>query len=68
MGKRRCSHRDLVGKPEGKRPLGRLRRVWENNIKMYHQEGGWEHGPIDLSQNRDRWRVPVKVVMTIRVP
>ena len=44
MGKRRGVYRVLVGKPEGKRPLGGPRRKWENNIKMDLQEVGWEHG------------------------
>jgi hypothetical protein len=57
MGERRVVHRVLVGKPEGKRPLGRLRRRWEENIKMDLQEEGcgamdWN----DLVRDRDRWR------------
>ena len=59
----------LVGKPEGKRQLGRPRRRWEGNIKMDLQEVGlrgidW----IDLAQNRDRWRTLVNAVMNLRVP
>ena len=58
-----------MGKPEGKRPLGRPRRRWEDNIKMDLQEVGcrgvdW----IDLAQNRDRWRELVNAVMNLRVP
>jgi len=69
MGERRGACRILVGKPEGKRPLGRPRRRWEDNIKMDLQEVGcgcmdW----IELAQDRDRWRVIVNVVMNIRVP
>ena len=62
-------YRDLVVKPEGKRPLGRPRRKWENNIKMDIQEvvcGGMEW--IDLAQGRDRWRALVTAVMNLRVP
>jgi hypothetical protein len=44
MGERRGAYRALVGKPEGRRPLGRPRRRWEDNIKMDLLEGGWEHG------------------------
>jgi len=57
MGERRCLYRVLMGKPEGERPLGRSRRSWEDNIKMYLQEV--ECGIIDcidLVQDRDRWR------------
>jgi len=58
-----------VGKPEGKRPLGRSRRRWQDNIKMDLQEVGCEGTDwIDLVQDRDRWRVLVKAVMYLRVP
>ena len=62
-------HRVLVGKPEGKRPLGRPRRRWEDNIKMNLQEveggrGGW----MELAQDRDRWRARVGTVRDFRVP
>jgi hypothetical protein len=47
----------LVGKPVGKRLLGRPRHRWENNIKMDIQEVGWGHGLIDLAQDKDKWRL-----------
>ena len=61
--------RVLVRKPEGKRPLGRPKRRWEDNIKMDLQKvrcGGIDW--IELAQDRDRWRVLVTAVMNIRVP
>jgi hypothetical protein len=63
MGEDRDVHRVLVGKPEVKRPLGRLRRRWEDNIKMDFQEvrggrGDW----MELAQDRDRWRALVGTV------
>ena len=62
-------HRVLVGKPEGKRPLGRPRRRWEDNIKMDLQEvGGGCEDWMELAQDRDRWRAPVSTVMNSRVP
>jgi len=69
MGERRGVYRVWVGKPEGKRPLGRPRRRWEDNIKMEPQEVGcggvdW----IDVAQDRDRWRALVNAVMNLRVP
>jgi len=57
---RRGLYRVLVGKPERKRPLGRLRFRWEDNIKMDLQEvGWWVYGWIELAQDRDRWRALV---------
>ena len=69
MGERRGVYRVLVGKPEGKRPLGRPRRRWEDNIKMDLQEVGfWGVDWIELAQDRDRWRALVNAVMNLRVP
>jgi hypothetical protein len=57
MGERSGAYRALVGKPEGRRPLGRPRRKWEDNIKMDLREVGWDGADwIDLAQDRDRWR------------
>ena len=61
-------HRILVGKPEGKRPLGRPRRRWEDNIKMDLREVGGVEDWMELAQDRDRWRALVKTVMNLRVP
>jgi hypothetical protein len=69
MGERRGVYKVLVGKPEGKRPLGRPRSRWEGNIKMDLQEvrcGSIDW--IDLAQDRDRWRALVNAVMNLRVP
>ena len=68
MWEGRGVHRVLVGKPEGKRTLGRPRRRWEGNIKMYLQEVGGCGDWIELAQDRDRWRVLVNMVMNLRVP
>jgi len=69
MGARRGVDRVLVGKPEGKRPLGRPRRRWEDNIDMGLQEvgcGGMDW--IELAKGRDRWRALVTAAMNLRVP
>ena len=69
MGEGRGVHRVLVGKPDGKRPLGRPRRRWEDNIKMDLQEvGGGCEDWMELAQDRDRWRALVSTVMNLRVP
>jgi hypothetical protein len=69
MGEGRGVYRVLVGKPEGKRPLGRPRRRWEDKARMDLQEVGcgcedW----IVLAQDRDRWRALVSAVRNLRVP
>jgi hypothetical protein len=69
MGEKRSAYKILLGKPEGKIPLGRPRRMWVNNIKMDIREIGrdvvdW----IDLAQDRDQWRALVNTVMNLRVP
>jgi hypothetical protein len=69
MGAKRNAYRILVGNPEGKRPLGRPKRRWMDNIKMDLREIGWDGMDwIDLAQNRDRWRALVNTVMNLRVP
>jgi len=60
--------KNLIGKPEVRRPLKRLRRMWEDNIRMNLTEIGWEDVDwIHLSQDRDHWQVLVKTVMNLRV-
>jgi hypothetical protein len=69
MGEMRGADNILVGRPEGRRPLGRPRRRWEDNIKMDLREIGF--GDVDwihLAQDRDRWRALVNTVMNLRVP
>jgi hypothetical protein len=68
-GEERDAHRLLVGKPEGRRPLGRPRRRWVDNIRMDLVDLGW--GDVDwigLAQDRDRSRAPVNSVLNLRVP
>jgi len=69
MGERKGVYRVLVGKPEGKRPLGRLRPRWEDTIKIDLQEVGC--GGVDwikLAQDRNRWQALVNAVMNLQVP
>ena len=69
MGEEKVAYRVLVGKPEGKRPLGRPRRKWVDNIRMDLQEVGCGYLDwIGLAQDRDRWRTLVSAVMNPRVP
>ena len=69
MGEDRGVHRVSVGKLEGKMPLGRSRRTWEDNIKMDLQEVGGGRGDwMELAQNRDGWRALVGTVRNFRVP
>jgi len=68
MGEGRGVHRVLVGKPAGKRPLGRPRRRWEDNIKMNLREVGGAGDWKELAQDRDRWRTLVNRVMKFRFP
>jgi hypothetical protein len=69
MGEKRNEFRILVGKPEGKRPLGRPRRRWVDNIKIDLRGIGWDVMDwIDLAQDRDQCRTLVNTVMNFRVP
>jgi hypothetical protein len=66
-GEKRNAYRILVGKPEGKRPLGR--RKWEHNIKMDLTETLWGGMDwVDLAQDRDQWKALVNTVMNLRFP
>jgi hypothetical protein len=68
MGEERKVYKVLVGKPEGKRSLGRRRRRWEDGIKMDLREIGFGGADwIRLAQERDRWRAVVSAVMNLRV-
>jgi len=68
-GERRFVYRVMVGKPEGKRPLGRPRCRWEDNIKMnIHVVGCGGMDWIELARDRDRWRALVNAVMNLQVP
>jgi hypothetical protein len=69
MGEKRNSYRILIGKPEEKRPLGRPKRRWVDNIEKNPIEIGWDGMSwINLAQDRDKWRALVNTVMNIRVP
>jgi hypothetical protein len=66
---KRNAYRILVGNPEGKRPLGRPRHRWVDNIKIDLREIGWDGMDwIDLAQDRDQWRAHVNAIMNLRVP
>jgi hypothetical protein len=69
MGQKRNAYKILVGKPEGKRPLGRPRRRWVDNIKMDLREIGWDDMDwIDMAQDREQWRALVNTIMNRWVP
>jgi hypothetical protein len=69
MGEKKNAYRLLVGKPEGKRPLGRPRRTWADNIRMILGEVGWGDVEwIGLAKDRNRWRAVVNSVLNLLVP
>jgi hypothetical protein len=69
MGEKKNAYRLLVGKPEGKRPLGRPRRRWMNNIRMDLGEVGWSDVYwICVAQDRNKWRALVNSVFNLRIP
>jgi hypothetical protein len=69
MGKKRNAYKLSVGEPEGKRPLGRPKRTWVDNIKIDLLEIRWDGVDwIGLAQDRDKWRAHVNAVMNLRVP
>jgi hypothetical protein len=68
-GEKRNAYRILVGKPVGKRPLGRPRHKWMDNITMNLRETGWDGMDwIDLARDRDQWRALVNTVINLQVP
>jgi hypothetical protein len=68
MGEKRNAYMILVGNPEGKRPLGRLRRRWVGHIKMVLRERGWDGMDwTDLAEDKDQWRASVNMAMNLRV-
>jgi hypothetical protein len=69
MWEKRNAYRILMGKPEGKRPLGRPRRRWVDNIRMDLREVGWDDVDlIGLAKDRNRWRALVNSVLNLQVP
>jgi hypothetical protein len=69
MGDRRGAYRNLMERPEGRRPLGRPRYRWEDNIEMNLQEVGWGGMDwIDVAQDRDTWGALVNAIMNLQVP
>jgi hypothetical protein len=69
IGEEKGAYNILVGRPEGRRPLGRPRRRWEDNIKMGLREIGFgDVDRINLAQDRDEWRILVNTVMNLQVP
>jgi hypothetical protein len=69
MREKRNAYRIMMGKPEGKRPLGIPRRRWVDNIKMDLREIGWDGiDSIDLAQGGDQWKALMNTVMNLRVP